>query len=260
MPSRSYTDSGSLMHPPTIDGGLAQPVIRRLNVLRPLSEEAVTSLELAILEGLQRAGQGEDLISEGDQVDSVRIVLSGWLYRYKTLEDGRRQIVNFILPGETCDAHAFLLSTMDHSIATLTPAAYADIKRARFEKLVAADRSLAEAFWCETLLSNAIQREWAINLGRRVAMERVAHLFCEIYERLRPVGLVEGNTCSLPVTQMDLADATGLSVVHLNRTLQELRAAGLITLRERTLTIGDLDALKDAALFSPSYLQLYRRS
>jgi CRP-like cAMP-binding protein len=248
------------MHPPTIDGGLAQPVIRRLNVLRPLSEEAVTSLELAILEGLQRAGQGEDLISEGDQVDSVRIVLSGWLYRYKTLEDGRRQIVNFILPGETCDAHAFLLSTMDHSIATLTPAAYADIKRARFEKLVAADRSLAEAFWCETLLSNAIQREWAINLGRRVAMERVAHLFCEIYERLRPVGLVEGNTCSLPVTQMDLADATGLSVVHLNRTLQELRAAGLITLRERTLTIGDLDALKDAALFSPSYLQLYRRS
>jgi len=247
------------MQPPVIDGSLAQAVIRRLNVLRPLSEEAVAALEQAILEGLQRAGPGEDLISEGDPVDSVRVVLSGWLYRYKTLEDGRRQIVNFILPGETCDAHAFLLSTMDHSIATLTPVAYAEIKRARFEKLVAAERSLAEAFWCETLLSNAIQREWAINLGRRVAMERVAHLFCEIYERLRPIGLVEGNSCNLPVTQMDLADATGLSVVHLNRTLQELRASGLIVLRERTLTISNLDALKDAALFSPSYLHLYRR-
>jgi CRP-like cAMP-binding protein len=248
------------MQPPVIDGSLAQAVIRRLNVLRPLSGEAAAALEHAILEGLQRAGPGEDLITEGDPVDSVRIVLSGWLYRYKMLEDGRRQIVNFVLPGETCDAHAFLLSTMDHSIATLTPAAYAEIKRARFEKLVAADRSLAEAFWCETLLSNAIQREWVINLGRRVAMERVAHLFCEIYERLRPVGLVDGNSCNLPVTQMDLADATGLSVVHLNRTLQELRASGLITLRERTLTISDVNALKDAALFSPSYLHLYRRS
>src|SRR5215831_4670852 len=190
------------MQPLVIDGSLAQAVIRRLNVLRPLSGEAVAALEHAILEGLQKAGPGEDLICEGDPVDSVRIVLSGWLYRYKALEDGRRQIVNFILPGETCDAHAFLLSTMDHSIATLTPVAYAEIKRARFEKLVAAERSLAEAFWCETLLSNAIQREWAINLGRRVAMERVAHLFCEIYERLRPIGLVEGNSCNLPVTQM----------------------------------------------------------
>lgn len=212
-----------------------------------------------MLEGMQRAGSGEDLISEGDPIDSVRIVLSGWLCRYKTLEDGRRQIVNFIFPGESCDAHAFLLSLMDHSIATMTPVVYSEIKRARFESLLANDRSLTEAFWCETLVSNAIQREWAINLGRRVALERVAHLFCEIFERLRPVGMVDGNSCVMPVTQMDLADATGLSVVHLNRTLQELRASGLIVLRERTLTISDLGALKDAALYSPSYLQAYRR-
>ncbi|MGY4371485.1 CRP-like cAMP-binding protein [Bradyrhizobium sp. LB1.3] len=170
-----------------------------------------------------------------------------------------RQIVNFLFPGESCDAHAFLLSVMDHSIAAMTPVVYTEIKRARFEGLVAGDRALAEAFWCETLVNNAIQREWAINLGRRVAFERVAHLFCEIIERLRPVGMVDGNSCVMPVTQMDLADATGLSVVHLNRTVQELRASGLIVLRDRTLTITDLDALKDAALFSPSYLQLYRR-
>ncbi|MCK1733501.1 Crp/Fnr family transcriptional regulator [Bradyrhizobium sp. 138] len=240
------------------DRSLVEPVIRRLNLLRPLSAEARTSLEYAMLEGIQRAGAGEDLVADGDPVDSVRLVLSGWLCRYKTLEDGRRQIVNFLFPGESCDAHAFLLSVMDHSIATLTPVVYAEIKRARFESLLAGDRSLAEAFWCETLVSSAIQREWAINLGRRVAVERVAHLFCEIFERLRPVGMVEGNSCMMPVTQMDLADATGLSVVHLNRTLQELRASGLITLRERMLTIPDLDALKNAALYSPSYLQIYR--
>jgi CRP-like cAMP-binding protein len=241
-----------------LDRSVTEPVIRRLNALRPLSTEASASLEYAVLEGLQRAGAGEDLISEGDPLDSIRIVLSGWLCRHKTLEDGRRQIVNFIFPGETCDAYSFLLDVMDHSITTMTPVVYTEVKRARFESLVASDRSLAEAFWCETLLSNAIQREWAINLGRRVALERVAHLFCEIFERLRPVGMIDGNSCMMPVTQMDLADATGLSVVHLNRTVQELRASGLIVLRERTLTIKDLDALKDAALFSPSYLHFYR--
>jgi CRP-like cAMP-binding protein len=242
----------------TSDRSLAEPVISRLNALRPLSAEARASIESAILEGAQRAGSGEDMISEGDPVDSVRFVLSGWLCRYKTLEDGRRQIVNFVFPGESCGAYAFLLSVMDHAVAAMTPVVYSEIKRARFESLVGGDRSLAEAFWCETLLNNAIQREWAINLGRRTALERVAHLFCEIFERLRPVGMVDGNSCIMPVTQMDLADATGLSVVHLNRTLQELRASGLIVLRERTLTINDLDALRSAALYSPSYLQAYR--
>ncbi|WP_262048911.1 Crp/Fnr family transcriptional regulator [Bradyrhizobium sp. Bra78] len=242
-----------------IYGDHAQTVVRRLSALRQLSVEAVAALEQAVLEGLLRAGPGEDLIAEGEPLDSVRIVLSGWAFRHKTLEDGRRQIVNFIFPGETCDAHVYLLSALDHTISTVTSVVYAEIRRAPFEKLLASDRTLAEAFMCETLLNNAIQREWVINLGRRVALERVAHLFCEIHERLRPVGLVDGNSCALPVTQMDLADATGLSVVHLNRTIQELRASGLIVLRERTLTIPDLDALKSAALYSPSYLEIYRR-
>lgn len=243
----------------TADRNLAEPAIRRLNALRSLSAEARASLEYAMLEGIQRAGPDEDLICEGDAVDSVRIVLSGWLCRYKTLEDGRRQIVNFIFPGESCDAHAFLLPAMDHSIATMTSVVYAELKRGRFESLLAAERSLAEAFLCESLVNHAIQREWATNLGRRVALERVAHLFCEIFERLRPVGMIEGNTCMMPITQTDLADATGLSVVHLNRTVQELRGSGLIVLRDRTLTVRNLDALKDAALYSPTYLQLYQR-
>jgi CRP-like cAMP-binding protein len=246
------------MDTPPLERNPAQAMIQRLNALRRLSGNGIASLERAIREGMQHVGAGEDLIREGDTVNGVRIVLSGWLCRYKALEDGRRQIVNFILPGETCDAYAYLLPTMDHSIATLTPVVYAEMKRVQFEALVAHDRSVAEAFWCETLVNGAIQREWASSLGRRLALERVAHLLCEIFERLRPVGLIEGNSCSFPVTQTDLADATGLSVVHLNRTLQELRSSGLILLRERTLTITDLDALKNTALFSPNYLHLYR--
>jgi len=236
----------------------AQTVVRRLSAFRELSESAVTALEKAVGERIVRAGAGQHLVSEGEQLDRIRIVLAGWLSRYKTLEDGRRQIVNFVLPGETCDAHAYLLPRIDHSIGTLTPVIYTEIERERFEELVESDRGLAEAIWCETLSNSSIQREWALNIGRRIALERVAHLLCEIVERLRPVGLLEGKSCAFPITQMDLADATGLSVVHLNRTLQELRASGLIVLRERMLTISDLDVLKNVGLFDASYLHYLR--
>ncbi|WP_198961039.1 Crp/Fnr family transcriptional regulator [Bradyrhizobium sp. UFLA03-84] len=241
------------------EGNLALPVIRRLNALRQLSEQGIALLQRAIQDGLQRARAGEDIANEGDPIDSVKIVLSGWLCRYKTLEDGRRQIVNFVLPGDSCDASVYLLSVMDHSIGTLTPVVYADIRRAAFEQLLASDRSLAEAMWCETMVNSAIQREWTVNIGRRNALERVAHLLCELYERLLPVGMIDEDSCPFPVTQMDLGDATGLSVVHVNRTLQELRASGLIMLRDRMLTIHDLKVLKDTALFSPDYLHTKRR-
>jgi CRP-like cAMP-binding protein len=241
-----------------LEGTQAQAVVRRLGAFRELSESAVTALEKAVRERILRAGAGQDLVSEGEQLDRIRIVLSGWLSRYKTLEDGRRQIVNFVLPGETCDAHAYLLPCIDHSVGTLTPVIYSEIERERFEELVESDRGLAEALWCETLSNSSIQREWALNIGRRIALERVAHLLCEIVERLRPVGLLEGNSCAFPITQTDLADATGLSVVHLNRTLQELRASGLIVLRERVLTISDLDVLKNVGLFDASYLHYLR--
>jgi CRP-like cAMP-binding protein len=235
-------------------GAQTDPVIRRLGSFRPISETAAATLERALRERVLRLDAGQDLIAEGDRPDRVRIVLSGWLARYKTLEDGRRQIVNFVLPGDACDGFAYLLQRQDHSISSLTAVVYSEIERERFERLIASDRMLMEAFWCESLAHCAIQREWAVNIGRRMALERVAHLLCEIFERLRSVGLVNGDNCAFPVTQMDLADATGLSVVHLNRTLQELRAAGLIVLRERILTINDLDALKSTGLFTPLYL------
>jgi CRP-like cAMP-binding protein len=232
----------------------ADVVIRRLSAFRKISAEAADGLEHAIRGRVIAAAPGQELVNEGDSADRIRIILSGWLARYKALEDGRRQIVNFALPGETCDALVYLLRRMDHSIVSLTQAAYAELDRERFEAVVATDPLLAEAFWCETLSNAAIQREWTLNLGRRDAFERVAHLLCEIIERLRPIGLWDGTSCAFPVTQLDLADATGLSVVHVNRTLQELRSSGLIVLRDRTLIVNDLDALKSAALFNPGYL------
>ena len=237
----------------------AEVVVRRLSAFRKISPETATELDEAIRGRVVTASAGQDLACEGDAADRIRMILSGWAVRYKTLDDGRRQIVNIVLPGDTCDARIYLLQRLDHSIAALTPVAYAELDRERFERLIARDRMLAEAFWCETLSNAAIQREWALNLGRRDAFERLAHLLCEVFERLRPVGLVDGDSCAFPITQTDLADATGLSVVHVNRTLQELRSSGLIVLRDRTLTVHDLQALKDVASFSPDYLHYVAR-
>jgi len=232
----------------------ADVVIRRLGAFRKISAAAATELEEAIRGRIVTAAAGQELACEGDPADRLRMVLSGWAVRYKTLEDGRRQIVSLVLPGDTCDSQIYLLQRLDHSIVALTAVTYAEVERERFERLIASDRMLAEAFWCQTLSDAAIQREWTLNLGRRDAFERVAHLLCEVIERLRPVGLVDGDSCAFPITQTDLADATGLSVVHVNRTLQELRSSGLIVLRDRILMVHELDALKDAALFNEDYL------
>jgi CRP-like cAMP-binding protein len=236
-----------------------QPLVRRLNAFRRLSEAGAAAINQVLSEKVLKAATGEELASEGDRADRVRLFLSGWACQYKVLEDGRRQIVNFILPGETCAPLIYLLSTMDHSIATLTPVVYCELERAAFERLMSTDISVAEAFHCETLAAVSIQREWAINLGRRDALERVAHIMCELFERLRVVGLVNRNSFAFPVTQTDMADATGLSTVHVNRTLQELRASGLITLKDRSLTIHDFQALCTTAMFNPNYLHFDRK-
>src|SRR6185437_3405204 len=165
----------------------AEPIVRRLNALRRLSDAGSAGIRSALCDKMEKAAAGEDLACEGNRCDGVRMFLSGWACRYKSLEDGRRQIVSFILPGDTCDAHIYLLSAMDHSIATLTPVTYCELDRAAFERLVSTDVSVAEAFHCDALAVGAIQREWAINLGRRDALERVAHVICELFERLRVV-------------------------------------------------------------------------
>jgi CRP-like cAMP-binding protein len=237
----------------------AHPVIRRLDAFRKLSDNAAALIRSALRERILKAGAGEDLVCEGDRCENVRIFVSGWACRYKVLEDGRRQIVSFILPGDTCDAYIYLFPRMDHSIGTLTPVTWCEFDRAGFEHLIAADKTIAEALYCETLANCAIQREWAVNIGRRDAIERVAHVICELFARLSVIGLADANSFMFPVTQMDLADTTGLSTVHVNRTLQELRAADLITLKGRQMVIHDFEALSRMAMFTPDYLHLDRR-
>ena len=205
---------------------------------------------------MRRLGAREDIAREGDAPGEIHLILSGWACRSKRLEDGRGAILAFLLPGDVCDLDSFFLGTMDHSVGALTAVTVAGIPRPLFEDLMLRHASIAQALWGQMLIDAAIQREWTLNLSQRTAYERLCHLLCELFLRLRLVGLTQGPSCELPVTQAKLAEATGLTLVHLNRMLQELRAANLVVLKSKTLTIPNLGALMSAALFNLNYLHL----
>ncbi|WP_336487619.1 Crp/Fnr family transcriptional regulator [Methylobacterium nigriterrae] len=237
---------------------MENPLIRRLECFVRLSHDDKRLLATAASQRVRRLGPREDIVVEGDPPRDVSLVLDGWACRYKTLADGRRQIIAFFLPGDTCDPHAFAVREMDHSLATLTPVTIAEIARDTLQDIVDASPRLARALIWTMLVTAAVQREWTVSLGQRTAVERLGHLLCELFLRLRAVGLTDGPSCELPLTQVDLGEATGLSNVHVNRVLQELRGSGLISLKGRVLTIHDLQRLQAVALFNAAYLHLDR--
>ncbi|MBN9073121.1 MAG: Crp/Fnr family transcriptional regulator [Rhizobiales bacterium] len=237
---------------------MAKALIRKLEHFVRLSSHDKEVLERAAQERQRNLGPHERIMTEGDKPKVVYLVLEGWACRYKHLEDGRRQIVGFFLPGDLCDLNVFILREMDHSISSITSVRVAEISRLSFETILDGHPRITQALWWDALVSMAIQREWTVNLGQRDAMERVAHLLCELFVRLGTAGLTRGKSCDLPVTQAELADATGMSTVHVNRTLQELRNLKLIHLSGRILTIPDLDRLMRAGLFNANYLHLDR--
>lgn len=209
---------------------------------------------------LERFPSHADVIQEGNEPRHLNIVIEGWACRYKQLEDGRRQILALFVPGDMCDPCVFLLDQMSHALATLTPATIARVPEKDVLELMRLSPAVNKALWLEMLVSTEVQREWTVSLGRRTAIERMAHLFCELLVRLRAVGLAGPGECDMPITQADLGDALGLSSVHVNRTLQELRAMRLIELRGRRLVVRDEAALQALGLFNPNYLHLQRRS
>jgi CRP-like cAMP-binding protein len=197
-----------------------------------------------------------DIIREGEKPRGVNLFLRGWAARYKTLQDGRRQILAFLVPGDICDLNIYLLRGMDHSIRAISPVTLAELGAGAFETMSREHPRLLQALAWDSLVGAAIQREWTFNLGQRSAYERIAHLFCELYVRLHAVGLVQGSRIGLPLTQADLAEATGLSVVHVNRTIQEMRANNLIRWQRGELEVPDLRELIAIASFDPNYLHL----
>ena len=207
---------------------------------------------------VRRIRARRDIVREGENPAFVNLILDGWAIRHKMLEDGRRQIMAFLIPGDLCDLNVFILKEMDHSIGALTDLTIAQIPRETFEEIEKGHPRLAQALNWDLLVQLAIQREWTINLGQRSAIERIAHLICELFARLKTVGLCVEGSCQLPITQTDLSEATGITSVHVNRILQELRGEKLIEWKGREIHVPDMDALKSVAMFNDNYLHLGR--
>ena len=227
----------------------------RLQCFAKLSQDDCAALD-RITRPVRDVAPRRDIVREGEKPKQVNLILDGWACRYKTLPDGRRQIVAFFVPGDFCDLNVYILKEMDHSIGTITRVRVADIGREEMDALTQDHPRVTQALWWHELVTASVQREWTLNIGQRTAYERIAHLFAELFFRLRAVGLTDGDACAFPLTQTDLADATGLTAVHVNRMLQEMRADGLVELERRRLRLPDLDRLMDAAMFNPNYLHL----
>lgn len=195
-----------------------------------------------------------DLIREGDRPGPVFAVLEGWACRYKVLPNGSRQVTAFLMPGDTCDLHIGLLDAMDHSIQTITAARVATIGRAEMDAVMDDHRGIARAMYVSQLVDEGIMRAWITSMGRRSSIERVAHLMCELYLRGRSIGLAAEDHFALPLSQIMLADALGMTPVHMNRVLKDLRQSEVMDIRRGSLTVINPGKLVQIAGFDDNYL------
>ena len=229
---------------------------RFIEELNGFSHLTPTEIEVlaAATAGSQQYTAKHDLIREGDRPGPVFIVLEGWVCRYKILPNGSRQILAYLMPGDSCDLHIGLLAEMDHSIQTITPATVATVERDEMDKIFDRHRGVAKAMYLGQLIDEGTMRAWITSMGRRASIERVAHLMCELYLRARNVGLTLEPRFSLPLSQAMLADSLGMTPVHLNRVMKELRASGAMTLQRGSLVIEDPNRLIRIAGFDENYL------
>jgi len=228
---------------------------RRLERSCELSSAELDALQ-ALPYNLRSYPANTDLMREGDRPSQSCYIVDGFLYRFKFVSEGSRQIMSFHLPGDFPDLQSLFLARADHYLGTLTPAVVAFIPHDALLELTVQHPRLGHCLWRDTLIDAAIFREWIINIGRRSALGRIAHLLCEQAVRLKQVGLADETGFSWFLTQANLADATGLSVVHVNRSLQNMRGRGLIGPNGRKLHIRDWDGLASAGDFSPDYLHV----
>ncbi|MCP1537670.1 Crp/Fnr family transcriptional regulator [Methylorubrum extorquens] len=233
--------------------------VRKLESIAALTDEqrqAIESLPVRIHSLAAR----QDIVRDGDKPAHCCLILDGWACRYKLLGDGRRQILSFHISGDIPDLQSLHVPTMDHGLATITKATTAFIPHENLLDLTLRHPSIGALLWRDTLIDAGVFRAWMIGMGRRSAFEQVAHLFCELYLKLQAVGLAEHYRCPLPITQIDLADALGLTSVHINRVLRDMRSRTLVTLHGQNLVIEAWDELLRIAEFDPTYLQLELRA
>ena len=239
---------------PSAASGL-NPFVRKLEAFAALTDAERLMLEQISAEQ-ETVGPHTNLVCEGDKPEGVYLIMEGMACRHKQLEGGARQIMAYLLPGDLCDLDVALLTRMDHTITTLSACRVVRLAPGAVANILEHHPAVARGLRISTLVDEATLREWLLNVGRRTPIQRLAHLFCELFERLTVVGQVQQDSFALPLTQPELADTTGLSTVHVTRALQELRQQELIDLQDSELKILDMPRLRALAGFKANYLHL----
>jgi CRP-like cAMP-binding protein len=234
------------------------PALKKLRRRFEISAEEERVMRESVSE-VRRIAAGQVVIRAGEELNATLLLLDGWLAGSKDLAGGERQVTQLHVPGDFADLHSFTLKRLDHDVASVSESRVAVVPHERLEAIADRHPALARTLWFSTSIDGAIQRELALSLGQRSAIARMAHLFCELHVRLGIVGRASNEGYDFPLTQRELSECLGLTVVHANRTLQELRRRGLIELESRRLTIRDRRGLEGVAEFDPSYLYLEKR-
>lgn len=238
---------------------MTELLVARLESHMPL--EPADRAGLMALPAQMRQFSGRNSSLSGKLTENhVHVLEDGFACRYRDLPDGRRQILSLLIPGDIVDLRQFVLGGTQPLLAALSPLSMNAIPNSSLLAILETSPRATRALWSTTLVEESISREWLVSIGKRSAIERVAHLLCEIYLRLAAVGRNEGRRFPLPLTQSELADVLGLSTVHVNRTLQELRKSGLIAFQSGMVELFDFDSLAGLGLFSPGYLHLREQS
>lgn len=238
-----------------VGGGLS-PLVVKLHRLVPLNSGDAAALH-SLAQNSRPFVAKQVLISEGMPPDQLTLIERGLAYCFKILPGGRRQILGYLIPGDLCGLDFAGSESPDYSVALMSDSVVASVSIEDLSALRSSRPSIDRAFSAAALVDRAILREWLLNVGQRNALERLSHFFCELSVRLGVVGLVnDDGSFDLPLNQVALADTTGLTTVHVNRTLQRLRNDGLIILRKRRLTIPDPTRLAELAGFDGEYLNI----
>src|SRR3954470_15468586 len=230
-------------------------LVKRLSATAALNDEDRRALEALPLR-IERKGPNETIVASGDRPSLCCMVVNGFVIRSKAVADGRRQILAFHQPGDIPDLQSLYLHVLDHELSTMSECVLAFIPHAALRAMITSRPLLAEVLWRDTLIDAAIFREWICNVGQRAGISRMAHLILEIYIRLKAIGATKDGSFHFPVTQLQLGQAIGMSSVHVNRILQELRAEGLLQIGHSEIVIYDERKLRELADFDQLYLHL----
>jgi CRP-like cAMP-binding protein len=209
---------------------------------------------LALPHQLRRVPAGAHIIRDGDRPDFCCVLLSGFAFRHKITGEGGRQVLSIHMTGDFVDLQNSLLAVSDHNVQMLAEGDVAFIPRETIREMALARPAVGVALWTDTLIDSAIFREWVVNVGRRDARSRIAHMLCEFSLRLEAAGLAKDHRYELPMTQEQLADSVGLTSVHVNRVLRQLAEEGLISRNRRSVVIEDWARMREAGDFNERYL------